>query len=182
MSFYCPDCGTEVTDGVRCPDCGHMDEQCASCGNYAGDDGWFCSQCTAPRSHCPACGHGLDADGCTECGAKRPAVCTSCNEEVERGATACKHCGHNPGGSSLSRARKVKKVGYVIPVLVLGVIAIGGALYRVQQGEPIFDFVYVLFALAWGLILTLFITVPCLFLSRRWKRRADSQTVDTIPS
>lgn len=182
MSFYCPECGTEVTDGVRCPDCGHMDEQCSTCGSYAGDDSWFCQQCQSPRAYCPECGHGLDSDGCTECDAKRPAVCTSCGEVVERGATSCDHCGHNPGGNSLSRARKVKKVGYLIPVLLFGVIAVGGTAYRAANGLPLFDVTNVLFAVVWGVILAILVTLPCLVLSRRWQRRADSQTIDTVPT
>lgn len=182
MTFYCPECGTEVTNGVKCPSCGHMDEQCDSCGEFPGDAGWFCQQCDSPRGHCPECGHQLDSDGCTECDARRPAVCESCNERVERGTVECPSCGHNPGAAVRSRAKKAKYVGFSLPVLVIILAGGGGLAVRAASGDPILSASNIGFVFAWVLLITIFLSGPLLLLARRWRRKSNTQSIETVPS
>lgn len=119
MTFYCPECGSEVTDGVKCPDCGHVDEDCSKCGNSLEDTAWYCGECETPRDICIECGTELDGDNCPNCDTVRPNLCDSCGELIERGTMKCGSCGHELGGKFRSRAKKTKYAGTIIAALLI---------------------------------------------------------------
>jgi len=119
MSFYCPECGEEVSDGVKCSNCGHVDEKCSNCNTPLDDNAWFCGDCNTPRNNCIECGQLTHGDTCSNCGTERPDQCDSCGGLMESGTIQCNSCGHKIGGKYRSRARKVKYAGYIIAGLLL---------------------------------------------------------------
>lgn len=118
MSFYCPECGSEVTDGIKCSDCGHVDEECSNCGISLDTTAWFCRDCNTPRNNCIECGSVLDGDTCPNCDTVRPNLCDSCGDLIERGTMQCSSCGHELGGKFRSRAKKSKYAGYILAVIL----------------------------------------------------------------
>ena len=68
---YCPNCGTEIGTGLKCPDCGNIDEQCV-CGTDFIDGNWTCPSCDRVREHCPECGTHVEDDTCPSCGETKP--------------------------------------------------------------------------------------------------------------
>jgi len=176
MSFYCPECGTEVTDGVKCPSCDHMDEECTQCGSHVGNNTWYCANCDTPRTHCPDCGKQLDDEGCPHCGSERPPVCESCSTRVSEDAVVCDSCGYNPGKKLRSRATKTRYVGYGLFVL----FTISGWASQITQGSLNGETATVV-----GMINASFLIVlvlPTYLLARRWEKKSNSKTVGTVPT
>lgn len=176
MSFYCPECGTEVTDGVKCPSCGHMDEECSQCSSLVGTDTWYCVECNHPREYCPDCGDQLDEKGCPHCGSQRPPVCESCHARVGKNDVICDSCGHNPGEKLRSRASKTRYIGYSLFVL----LTISGLGSQVVQGSinsrtliPVAVSISSLFII---------LALPTYLLARRWEKKSNSKTVAITPS
>ncbi len=176
MSFYCPECGTEVTDGVKCPSCGHMDEECGECGGLVGTDTWYCVECDAPRAYCPDCGKQLDDEGCPHCGSQRPPVCESCRARVEKDDVICDSCGHNPGEKLRSRATKTRYVGYGLFVL----FTLSGVGSQITQGSLSGD-ALVGVGISIG-TLAVVLLLPTYLLARRWEKQSNSKTVAIVPS
>lgn len=71
MSF-CPNCGTEIESGLKCPSCGIIDETCSSCNTKFDEDDWLCPSCSNVRDHCPECGNRMDGEACPACGEMKP--------------------------------------------------------------------------------------------------------------
>jgi len=169
MSFYCPECGSEVTDGIKCTDCGHVDEDCSGCGTPLDSNAWFCGDCDTPRDNCAECGSLLDENTCPNCDTVRPNLCDSCGDLIERGKMKCESCGHELGGKFRSRAKKANYAGYILAgILALPIIP---SLYRsVTQGYGISPII-VVNLLFFPLIVIGFAKV----LSWRWNKKAKKR-------
>lgn len=169
MSFYCPECGSEVIDGIKCSDCGHVDEDCSGCGTPLDGNAWFCGDCDTPRDNCVECGSVLDGNTCPNCDTVRPNLCDSCGELIERGTMKCESCGHNLGGKFRSRAKKAKYVGYILAGILSLPIIIN--LYRtVTQGLNIIP-EFIIAAFIWPLL----VLAVTRILSWRWNKKAKKQ-------
>jgi hypothetical protein len=72
MSF-CPNCGNEVSSGIKCSNCGIIDEHCLSCDTKFNEGDWLCPSCSNIREHCPECGTKVDRNSCPDCGETKPA-------------------------------------------------------------------------------------------------------------
>lgn len=70
---YCPNCGTEIKSGIKCPDCGIIDEHCSACNTKFDEGDWLCPSCSTVREHCPECGTRVEDDTCPSCGETKPA-------------------------------------------------------------------------------------------------------------
>jgi hypothetical protein len=70
---YCPNCGTEIESGLKCPGCGIIDEHCSSCDTKFEEGDWLCPSCSTVRDHCPECGTRVEDDTCPSCGETKPA-------------------------------------------------------------------------------------------------------------
>lgn len=176
MSFFCPECGTEVETGVLCPECGHMDESCPNCGDFVGDNSWKCQSCATPRTHCPECGMVAKGETCDNCGAKRPAECVQCGEIVDRDSPQCSSCNYHPGAKTRRRARIAKYLGIGIPAFLFLITPLmvldSGTVSAYTIGSALF-----------GAVIIAAVPSGVLFLlSRRWGRKAADQTVDEVPS
>lgn len=71
-STYCPNCGSEINSGVKCPDCGIIDEHCPRCDTAFDEGDWLCPSCSTVREHCPECGTRVEEDSCPNCGETKP--------------------------------------------------------------------------------------------------------------
>jgi hypothetical protein len=169
MSFFCPNCGTEVDSGNRCPECGHVDEQCSDCDQTVGGSDWFCRGCGTARRLCPECGARLSDHGCERCGADRPHQCESCGSGVSPEATRCDDCGHEYASG---KARTAKLVAIGFPILYTAFI--------VYQNSPGLFFTISNAPFAFATVMALpfvFVALPALFLSRRWQKQAGTETI-----
>jgi hypothetical protein len=70
---YCPNCGTEIESGLKCPGCSIIDEHCSSCDTKFDEGDWLCPSCSTVREHCPECGTRVEDDTCPSCGETKPA-------------------------------------------------------------------------------------------------------------
>lgn len=112
---FCPNCGTEVQSGRKCPDCGLVDEECDNCGTTFDHDGWTCSSCGQLRTFCPDCGSRASEEGCSNCGAEKPALCAQCHSEIDATARECPDCGYFPAKTKY----KVGKYAQILGGLVI---------------------------------------------------------------
>lgn len=169
MSYYCPQCGTEVSQGNQCPECGHIDEQCSSCGTSVAEEAWLCENCETPSSYCPECGGRINGDTCRECGATRPAMCASCGGAVDADATECAACGYNPGAKYQKRAKWTKYIMYIVAAFT--VLSTAVALVPVlSAGAP---GTLAGAAVLGGLLQAVILVGPLYLLTRRWSKKGN---------
>ena len=103
-----------MESGRKCPECGHVDEDCRNCGSTFSDDSWLCSSCQVIRSFCPECGSRLGEDGCPNCGVKKPATCAQCQAKIDPDVTECPECGYAPGERKRKIGTGIQAVGGIV--------------------------------------------------------------------
>lgn len=116
---YCPNCGSELTGGRKCPDCGHIDEDCTRCGTPLDDATWTCESCGTIRNFCPECGGKLVNGRCQNCGASRPPVCAECQSQIDPDVRECPACGYAPGSTRYKLGKAVQILGGLVILLGL---------------------------------------------------------------
>lgn len=170
MSF-CPNCGTEIQSGRRCPDCGLVDEECDNCATTFDHDGWTCSSCGQLRTFCPECGLRTSEDGCPDCGAEKPALCAQCHSEIDATAKECSECGHFPGKMKYKAGKYAQILGGLI--ILYGIYKIGSLLI-----SPLPQEIAMQAAILSAIIFTV---VASLFVCGGWlAKRSASQETATI--
>lgn len=163
----CPFCKTEITaddEVMVCPACatphhkGCWDEN-KGCTTFGCSEQHYVAQGTNPTDVCKKCGAALGdgQDFCPKCGTPKNAppanVCGKCGFELQDGQEFCPKCGQKVGlsvdsgvGSAIAqfneKQSKKNKKKVIIPIAIVGVLAIGGiAAYTLLKGPAVEEIV-----------------------------------------